>query len=47
MKRRIFSSLSSSHPLIDLSEYPDIEKADFKKNENAFTIFVSIFLFVY
>ncbi|XP_035435904.1 uncharacterized protein LOC118266534 isoform X1 [Spodoptera frugiperda] len=41
MKRRIFSSLSSSHPLIDLSEYPDIEKADFKKNENAFTIFVN------
>ncbi|XP_022816584.1 uncharacterized protein LOC111349628 isoform X1 [Spodoptera litura] len=41
IKRRIFSSLTSAHPALDSSQFKDIEKADFKKNDNAFTVYLN------
>ncbi|CAH0695685.1 unnamed protein product [Spodoptera exigua] len=41
IKQRIFYSLTMSQPTVGLSKNVVIEKADFSKNENAFTIYVN------
>ncbi|KAH9631865.1 hypothetical protein HF086_014337 [Spodoptera exigua] len=40
IKQRIFYSLTMSQPTVRLSKNVVIEKADFSKNENAFTIYL-------